>query len=180
MIKKNDLIDYFFKGIKDKNNLKIGVEHEKFVLSKKTNKQVSYNMQNGIKDILLRFVKNGWIPKYDDNGKTIIALGRFGESITLEPGGQLELSGAQLTNIHQTCTETTRHLKELKEIGKEFSFNLLGLGVEPSLKLDELPWMPKQRYNIMKNYMPKVGTLGHHMMKRTCTNQILLLFLLIL
>ncbi len=172
MIKKNDLIDYFFKGIKDKNNLKIGVEHEKFVLSKKTNKQVSYNMQNGIKDILLRFVKNGWIPKYDDNGKTIIALGRFGESITLEPGGQLELSGAQLTNIHQTCTETTRHLKELKEIGKEFSFNLLGLGVEPSLKLDELPWMPKQRYNIMKNYMPKVGTLGHHMMKRTCTNQV--------
>ena len=172
MLKKNDLIEYFFRGIKDKNNLKIGVEHEKFVLSKTNFHQVSYDMKNGIKDILLRFKKNGWTAKYDDNGETIIALERFGESITLEPGGQIELSGAQLNNIHQTCTETTRHLKELKEIGEEFDFILLGLGVEPSLKLDDFPWMPKQRYKIMKNYMPTVGTLGHHMMKRTCTNQV--------
>ncbi len=172
MLKKNDLIEYFFKGIKKKNNLKIGVEHEKFVLNKNSFNHVSYNMRNGIKDILLRFVNNGWKPKYDDNQKTIIALERFGESITLEPGGQIELSGAQLNNIHQTCTETTRHLKELKEIGKEFNFILLGLGVEPSLSLEDFQWMPKQRYSIMKNYMPTVGTLGHHMMKRTCTNQV--------
>ena len=172
MLKKIDLTDYFYKGIKDKNNLKIGVEHEKFVLSKINFNQVSYYMKNGIKDILLRFVKNGWIPKYDDEGKTIIALERFGENITLEPGGQIELSGAQLNNIHQTCTETSRHLKELKEIGEEFDFILLGLGVEPSLLLDDFPWMPKQRYDIMKNYMPTVGSLGHHMMKRTCTNQV--------
>ncbi len=172
MLKKDDLIQYFFKGIKEKNNLKIGVEHEKFVLNKKDYNQVSYEAKNGIKDILLRFVNNGWTPKYDDEKNTIIALERFGESITLEPGGQIELSGAQLNNIHQTCTETTRHLRELKEIGEEFDFVLLGLGVEPSLTLDDLPWMPKQRYNIMKNYMPKVGTLGHHMMKRTCTNQV--------
>ena len=172
MLKKNDLIEYFYKGIKDKNNLKIGVEHEKFVLSKNNYYQVSYDMQNGIKDILLRFIKNGWTPKYDDEGLTVIALERFGESITLEPGGQIELSGAQLNNIHQTCTETTRHLKELKEIGKEFDFILLGLGVEPSLTLDDFPWMPKQRYEIMKNYMPSVGDLGLHMMKRTCTNQV--------
>ena len=84
---------------------------------------------------------------------------RFGESITLEPGGQIELSGAQLNNIHQTCTETTRHLNELKEIGKDFNFILLGLGVEPSLSLEDFPWMPKKRYEIMKNYMPSVGTL---------------------
>ena len=172
MLKKNELIEYFYKGIKDKNNLKIGVEHEKFVLSKKDFKQVSYEMKNGIKNILLRFIKNGWTPKYDDEGLTVIALERFGESITLEPGGQIELSGAQLNNIHQTCTETTRHLKELKEIGKEFDFILLGLGVEPSLALDDFPWMPKQRYEIMKNYMPSVGDLGLHMMKRTCTNQV--------
>ncbi len=172
MLKKNELIEYFYKGIKDKNNLKIGVEHEKFVLSKRDFKQVSYDMKNGIKDILLRFIKNGWTPKYDDEGLTVIALERFGESITLEPGGQIELSGAQLNNIHQTCTETTRHLKELKEIGKEFDFILLGLGVEPSLTLDDFPWMPKQRYEIMKNYMPSVGDLGLHMMKRTCTNQV--------
>ncbi len=172
MLKKNDLIEYFYKGIKAKNNLKIGVEHEKFVLSKKNFHQVSYEMKNGIKDILLRFVKNGWQPKYDDEGITVVALERFGESITLEPGGQIELSGAQLKNIHQTCTETTRHLKELKEIGEEFNFILLGLGVEPSLKLDDFPWMPKQRYEIMKQYMPTVGVLGQHMMKRTCTNQV--------
>ena len=172
MLNKNDLIEYFFKGIKDKKKLKIGVEHEKFVLRKNNFYQVSYEMQNGIKDILLRFVKNGWKPKYDEEEKTIIALERFGESITLEPGGQIELSGAQLNNIHQTCTETTRHLKELKEIGQEFNFILLGLGVEPSLSLDDFPWMPKKRYSIMKDYMPTVGTLGHHMMKRTCTNQV--------
>ena len=172
MLKKDDLIQYFFKGVKEKNNLKIGVEHEKFVLNNKDYNQVSYEAKNGIKDILIRFVNNGWTPKYDDEKNTIIALERFGESITLEPGGQIELSGAQLNNIHQTCTETTRHLRELKEIGEEFDFVLLGLGVEPSLTLDDLPWMPKQRYNIMKNYMPKVGTLGHHMMKRTCTNQV--------
>ncbi len=172
MLKKNELIEYFYEGIKEKNKLKIGVEHEKFVLNNINFNQVSYDMRNGIKDILLRFVKNGWTPKYDDEGVTVIALERFGESITLEPGGQIELSGAQLNNIHQTCTETTRHLKELKEIGQEFHFVLLGLGVEPSLTLDDFPWMPKQRYKIMKDYMPTVGTLGHHMMKRTCTNQV--------
>ena len=172
MIKKNDLIEYFFKGIKNKNNLKIGVEHEKFVLDKKNFHQLSYEVPNGIKDILLKFVKNGWNPKYDDKEKTIIALERFGENITLEPGGQIELSGAQLSNIHQTCTETSRHLKELKEIGSEFDFILLGLGVEPSLSLDDFPWMPKQRYEIMKKWMPKVGSMGLDMMLRTCTIQV--------
>ena len=114
MLKKNDLIDYFYKGIKDKNDLRIGVEHEKFVLKKDSLHQLSYEEPNGIKDVLLKFVNKGWKPKYDDKNTTIIALERFGESITLEPGGQIELSGAQLKNIHQTCTETNRHLKELK------------------------------------------------------------------
>ena len=95
MLKKNDLIDYFYKGIKDKNDLRIGVEHEKFVLKKDSLQQLSYEESNGIKDILLKFVNKGWKPKYDDKNTTIIALERFGESITLEPGGQLELSGAQ-------------------------------------------------------------------------------------
>mgnify|MGYP001161491812 CR=1 FL=1 len=172
MLKKQNLIEYFYQGIKSKNNLKIGVEHEKFVLNKKNLSHLSYNEPNGIKDILLRFVNDGWKPKYDDNNTTIIALERFGENITLEPGGQIELSGAQLSNIHQTCSETSRHLVELKNIGEEFDFILLGLGVEPSLTLEEFSWVPKQRYNIMKKYMTKVGSLGHHMMKRTCTNQV--------
>ena len=172
MIKKDDLTEYFFRGIKSKTNLKIGVEHEKFILNKNTLKPLSYEEQNGIKEILEKLTTIGWRPLYDDNKKTIIALKRGKEAITLEPGGQIELSGAPLDNIHETCEETTNHLKELKKIGNELNFILLGMGVEPNLNLDDIPWMPKQRYGIMKKYMTKVGTLGHHMMKRTCTNQV--------
>ena len=172
MIKKDDLTEYFFRGIKSKNNLKIGVEHEKFILNKNTLKPLSYEEHNGIKEILEKLTTIGWTPLYDDNKQTIIALKRGKEAITLEPGGQIELSGAPLDNIHETCEETTNHLKELKKIGNELNFILLGMGVEPNLSLDDIPWMPKQRYGIMKKYMTKVGTLGHHMMKRTCTNQV--------
>ena len=172
MINKNHLIEYFFAGVKSKNNLKIGVEHEKFVLNKDSLQPISYEENHGIKNILEKFTKIGWTPSYDDNQKTIIALKKGKEAITLEPGGQIELSGDQLDNIHETCEETTNHLRELKKIGDEFNFILLGMGVEPNLKLDDFPWMPKQRYTIMRKYMEKVGTLGHHMMKRTCTNQV--------
>ena len=172
MINKNDLNDYFFSGIKNKKNLKIGVEHEKFVLDKESFLPRSYDENNGIRDILVKLSSAGWTPNYDDNQKTIIALSRDRESITLEPGGQMELSGAPLDNIHETCEETTNHLKELKKLGEEFNFILLGMGVEPNLMLDDFPWMPKQRYKIMKEYMKRVGTLGQHMMKRTCTNQV--------
>ena len=172
MIKKDDLTEYFFRGIKSKNNLKIGVEHEKFILNTNTLKPLSYEEHNGIKEILEKLTTIGWTPLYDDNKQTIIALKRGKEAVTLEPGGQIELSGAPLDNIHETCEETTNHLKELTKIGNELNFILLGMGVEPNLSLDDIPWMPKQRYGIMKKYMTKVGTLGHHMMKRTCTNQV--------
>ena len=172
MIKNSDLTEYFFKGIKSKHNLRIGVGHEKFILNKNTLKPVSYEEHNGIKNILEKLTTIGWTPLYDDNQKTIIALKRGKEAITLEPGGQIELSGAPLDNIHETCEETTNHLKQLKKIGNELNFILLGMGVEPNQALDEIPWMPKQRYDIMKKYMTKVGNLGHHMMKRTCTNQV--------
>ena len=172
MINKNDLNDYFFSGFKHKKNLKIGVEHEKFVLDKDSFLPRSYDENNGIRDILVKLSSAGWTPNYDDNQKTIIALSRDRESITLEPGGQMELSGDPLDNIHETCEETTNHLKELKKLGEEFNFILLGMGVEPNLTLDDFPWMPKQRYKIMKEYMKRVGTLGQHMMKRTCTNQV--------
>jgi len=172
MINKNHLIEYFFAGIKSKNDLKIGVEHEKFLLNKNSLQPISYDEKNGIKNILEKFTTLGWTPSYDDNQKTIMALKKGKEAITLEPGGQIELSGAPLDNIHETCEETTKHLRELKKIGNEFNFILLGMGVEPKLKLDDFPWMPKQRYTIMRKYMKQVGTLGHHMMKRTCTNQV--------
>ena len=142
MIKKDDLTEYFFRGIKSKNNLKIGVEHEKFILNTNTLKQLSYEEHNGIKEILEKLTTIGWIPLYDDNKQTIIALKRGKEAITLEPGGQIELSGAPLDNIHETCEETTNHLKELTKIGNELNFILLGMGVEPNLSLDDIPWMP--------------------------------------
>ena len=172
MVKKSDLTEYFFRGIKSEHNLKIGVEHEKFILNKNTLKAVSYQEHNGIKNILEKLTTMGWTPLYDDNQQTIIALKRGKEAITLEPGGQIELSGAPLDTIHETCEETTNHLKELKKVGNELNFILLGMGVEPNLSLDDMPWMPKQRYGIMKKYMTQVGSLGHHMMKRTCTNQV--------
>ncbi len=172
MISKNDLNDYFISGIKNKKNLKIGVEHEKFVLDKDSFLPRSYDENNGIREILEKLSSAGWTPGYDDNQKTIVALTKDRESITLEPGGQIELSGAPLDNIHETCEETTNHLRELKKLGEEFNFILLGMGVEPNLMLDDFPWMPKQRYKIMKEYMTRVGTLGQHMMKRTCTNQV--------
>ena len=172
MINKNDLNDYFISGIKHKKNLKIGVEHEKFVLDKDSFLPRSYDQNNGIREILEKLSSVGWTPGYDDNQKTIVSLSKDKESITLEPGGQIELSGAPLDNIHETCEETTNHLRELKKLGEEFNFILLGMGVEPNLMLDDFPWMPKQRYKIMKEYMTRVGTLGQHMMKRTCTNQV--------
>ncbi|MBT3902984.1 MAG: glutamate--cysteine ligase [Pelagibacteraceae bacterium] len=172
MITKNDLTEYFFQGIKSKHDMRIGVEHEKFVLNKNSLMPITYDEKNGIKDILQKFVSLGWAPSYDDNEETIIALKKGKEAITLEPGGQIELSGAPLDNLHETCEETTNHLMEVKSLSEEFNFILLGMGVEPNLTVDDFPWMPKQRYSIMKKYMMQVGTLGHHMMKRTCTNQV--------
>jgi Gamma-glutamylcysteine synthetase len=172
MINKNHLIEYFYEGIKPKGDLKIGVEHEKFILNKDTLLPVSYYEKNGVKDILERLASMGWTPISEDEQQTIIALKKGKEAITLEPGGQIELSGAPLENIHETCEETTNHLQDLKKLGNELNFILLGMGVEPRLGLDDFPWMPKQRYEIMNKYMKKVGKLGHHMMKRTCTNQV--------
>ena len=172
MLKKKNLLEYFFKGIKPKSNLKIGVEHEKFALNKSTLKPLSYDEVFGINYIFNQLIDIGWSPIKEGIPEKIIALERNSEFITLEPGGQIELSGAPLSNIHQTCSETTNHLNELKELSNKNNFILLGIGVEPNLSLNDFPWMPKDRYSIMKNYMNKAGTLGHHMMKRSCTSQV--------
>ena len=116
MINKISLINYFFDGIKPKNQMKIGVEHEKFILNKNSLKPITYEEKNGIKDIFLELIKLGWKPITEGKSETIIALSRKSEFITLEPGGQIELSGAQLYNLHQTCTETGNHLQELKKL----------------------------------------------------------------
>ena len=172
MLKKKDLLEYFFKGIKSKNDLKIGVEHEKFALNKETLKPLTYDKSFGINDFFDQLINLGWSPIKEGVPEKIIALKKNSEFITLEPGGQIELSGAPLSDIHQTCSETTSHLNELKRLSIKNDFILLGIGVEPNLSLNDFPWMPKDRYSIMKNYMLKAGTLGHHMMKRSCTSQV--------
>ena len=172
MLQKKDLIEYFYQGIKSKENLKIGVEHEKFILNKDTLKPLNYDESYGIKNLFSKLINLGWNPIYEGNQGKVIALKRNSEFITLEPGGQIELSGVPLSNIHQTCSESTMHLNDLKKLSEENNFILLGIGVEPNLSLNDFPWMPKDRYLIMKKHMPKVGSLGHHMMKRSCTSQV--------
>ena len=168
-LKKIDLIKWFEAGCKPKNLFRIGTEHEKFVYKLNTLKPVSYNESSGIKNILKSLVRFGWVEVSE--GGNIIALRKDNQSITLEPGGQLELSGAPLENIHQTCSEVNEHLKQVKIIGNELNIGFLGVGARLEGKLASDLWMPKPRYKIMKDYMPLVGNLGLEMMADTCTVQ---------
>ena len=168
-LKKIDLIKWFEAGCKPKNLFRIGTEHEKFVYKLNSLKPVSYNEPSGIKNILKSLVRFGWVEVSE--GGNIIALRKDNQSITLEPGGQLELSGAPLENIHQTCSEVNEHLKQVKIIGNELNIGFLGVGARLEGKLASDLWMPKPRYKIMKDYMPLVGNLGLEMMADTCTVQ---------
>lgn len=171
---KAQLVEFLESGCKpDRSSWRIGSEHEKFVFHRDGNTPLAYEGENGkagIKDVLNAFVSRGWQP-VEERGQVIAAL-KDGASVTLEPGGQFELSGAPLENIHQTCNETSSHLNMAKEIGEELGIGFLGMGYHPTLKRDDVPIMPKARYDIMRNYMPKVGTLGLDMMLRTCTVQV--------
>ena len=172
MLSKKELIDYFEKGIKSEKKLKIGTEHEKFILNKSTLKPISYYEKNGIRDIFLSLVDVGWNPIYDGKNNIIIGLNNNDQNISLEPGGQLELSGAALENIHETCDEITNHLKQIKNLSDKHNFISLGIGVEPTIGLDNFSSMPKERYSIMKKYMSSVGKNGLDMMYRTSSTQV--------
>jgi glutamate--cysteine ligase len=117
----------------------------------------------------MAMTRYGWEPIME--GDNVIALGGADGNVSLEPAGQLELSGAPLENLHQTCAETGRHLKQVKEIGAELGLGFLGLGMWPDKTRDVLPIMPKGRYGIMLQHMPRVGSMGLDMMLRTCTIQ---------
>ena len=101
----------------------------------------------------------------------LVALEKDGSSITLEPGGQIELSGSPKDNSFETCKEVNEHQKELDDICKNLEIDFMGMGVLPKWKLKDIPLMPKDRYKIMKSYMPKVGSNGVDMMQRTATIQ---------
>ncbi|TPE62155.1 glutamate--cysteine ligase [Sandaracinobacter neustonicus] len=166
---KADLIRLFEAGEKPKADWRIGTEHEKFVFRLRDHAQPSWEEPNGIRDLLTAFGRYGWAPVLE-GGKIIAATGADG-SLSLEPAGQFELSGAALENLHQTCAETGRHREQCLAIGEELGLGFLGLGFNPVATREALPWMPKGRYAIMRRHMPRVGTLGLDMMQRTCTVQ---------
>ena len=167
---KSELVAWFEAGNKPKADWRIGTEHEKFGFIKEGLRPLPYEgdasvcvMLEGLRD------KFDWAPI--EEGGHLIGLKRDGASVSLEPGGQFELSGAPLEHIHQTCNEVNEHLKEVREIAEPLGVAFLGLGASPLWSLAETPVMPKGRYKIMMDYMDKVGRLGRQMMFRTCTVQ---------
>jgi glutamate--cysteine ligase len=166
---KADMVAVFSGGEKPKDRWRIGTEHEKFVYRTADHRAPSYDEPGGIRDLLMALTRYGWEPVYE--GDTVIALSGEDGTVSLEPAGQLELSGAAVQNLHQTCAETGRHLKQVKEVGAELGLGFLGLGMWPDKTRDALPIMPKGRYAIMLKHMPRVGSMGLDMMLRTCTIQ---------
>ncbi|MGE0658319.1 MAG: glutamate--cysteine ligase [Burkholderiaceae bacterium] len=168
---RRQLVDYIASGNKPKDQWRIGTEHEKFGFIKESLKPMPYDGPHGIRAMLegLRD-RYGW-QEVLENGKPI-ALLKDGCSVTLEPGGQLELSGAPLENIHETCREVHQHLSQVKAVAEDIGVAFIGLGFAPTWKRSDMVWMPKGRYKIMGEYMPKRGSLGLDMMLRTCTVQV--------
>ena len=158
------------EGEKPAEKWRIGTEHEKFVYDVKDFHAPSYDEPGGIRDLLMALTEFGWEP-IEEGGKVIAMKGEDG-TVSLEPAGQLELSGAPLENLHQTCNETGRHLTQVKEIGARTGTGFLGLGMWPDKTREALPIMPKGRYEIMLRHMPRVGSMGLDMMLRTCTIQV--------
>ncbi len=167
---RDDLLSVFSGGEKPAERWRIGTEHEKFVYRVEDHRAPSYAEPGGIRDLLDGLTEFGWAPVIE--GENAIALSGPDGTISLEPAGQFELSGAALENLHQTCAEANRHLGQCKTIGERLGLGFLGLGMWPDKARSDLPVMPKGRYKIMLNYMPKVGTLGLDMMLRTCTIQV--------
>ena len=163
-----DLVSWFEAGAKPKADWRVGAEHEKFVFRLGSHAPVPYEPQ-GIKALLEGLGRYGWAPVYE--GDNVIALERGAASVSLEPGGQFELSGAPLETIHDICEETGGHLQEVKVVADELGLGFLGLGYTPIWTREQVPVMPKGRYKIMRGYMPKVGGQGLDMMFRTCTVQ---------
>src|SRR6185369_16924063 len=165
-----DLLSVFAGGEKPRERWRIGTEHEKFVYRLDDHRAPSYEEPGGIRDLLMGLTEFGWEPVVE--GGNVIALKGADGAVSLEPAGQFELSGAPLENLHQSCSEAARHLDQCKTIGDRLGLGFLGLGMWPDKSRADLPVMPKGRYAIMLNYMPKVGSLGLDMMLRTCTIQV--------
>lgn len=164
-----DLVGFLESGCKPKDTWKIGTEHEKFGFHWSDFSPLHYEGDDGIRAVLTGLTRFGWEPVME--GEYIIGLSKDGASVSLEPGGQLELSGAPLETVHQTCDEVHTHFDQVKAISEELGIGFVGLGVSPKWTREETPIMPKGRYEIMMNYMPTRGKLGLDMMFRSCTIQ---------
>ena len=165
---KKDIVKYFQNGCKKGNQLDIGIEHEKFLFEEKTNKRINFQTVSEIFDFLI--AKFGW--KSIKEGNNVVALSRHGQSITLEPGNQIELSGARLNSIHLACDESYKFLEELKKVCKHLNLKMMSFSYDPISRLKDVPKTPKQRYEIMAEEMPKNGKLSLEMMYQTSGTQI--------
>ena len=168
------LVEWLAKGEKPAADWRIGTEHEKFLFHRNSLQPVAYDGDSGVEAMLHALCK-----AIGDRATPIIEKGKIiglkdgdGGSVSLEPGGQLELSGAPLSNLHQTCAETGRHLRHMRAVSSALGVGMLGIGFQPKWRCDDISWMPKGRYQIMRNHMPKVGTMGLDMMLRSCTVQV--------
>ncbi|RMG58885.1 MAG: glutamate--cysteine ligase [Gammaproteobacteria bacterium] len=165
----DDLVAWLARGCKPRSQWRIGTEHEKIGFCLETLRPVPYEGERSIRSLLEMLQGEGWEPILEQDRLTGLRNGPA--SITLEPGGQLELSGAPLASIFDTCREVTDHLHMLRQATETLRIGFLALGFQPKWRRDEIPWMPKERYAIMRRYMPKVGRLGLDMMLRTATVQ---------
>lgn len=167
----SELVAYSESGNKPESDWRIGTEHEKFGFRLDDLRPLTHEGPQGIEAVLRGLSQFPWEP-VEEHGKLIALKRPDGASVTLEPAGQLELSGAMLETIHQTCVETRTHLREVKAVSEQLGVGFLGMGFQPKWRREDMPWMPKGRYKIMRDYMPRVGTLGLDMMTRTCTVQV--------
>jgi glutamate--cysteine ligase len=169
-----DLTAWFALGSKPRSAFRVGAEHEKFVFRVGSHEPVPHEGPAGIRALMEGLMRFGWSGTYEatpEGGQTLIGLSRGQANVSLEPGGQFELSGAPLATMHDICEETGQHLEEVKTVAAELGLGFLGLGFTPLWRRDDIPVMPKGRYAIMRRYMPKVGGKGLDMMFRTCTVQ---------
>jgi glutamate--cysteine ligase len=170
--RRDELVAWLESGCKPKAEWRIGTEHEKFAFTVQGHNPVPYEGKHGIRALLEGMqLLLGWEPIMERDNIIGLYDVTGGGAISLEPGGQFELSGAPLENVHQTCTELMAHLAQVREVAHPLGIGFLGLGMTPKWTRADIPVMPKGRYRIMTQYMPKVGTLGLDMMYRTCTVQ---------
>ena len=169
--KPEQMVEYLASGCKPKSDWRIGTEHEKFGYCKDTLKPIPYSGERSILTVLegLRD-EYGWAPILEAGN--LIGLSKNGANVSLEPGGQLELSGAPLETIHETCDEVNTHLREVRLVADRVGVGFIGLGAAPTWNHEDMPVMPKGRYKLMTDYMDKVGSMGKSMMYRTCTVQV--------